>query len=355
MGIANLFRKSGPVYNATTGVSSGYTSISSPWANSARLAVVQTPEAIGEGLVTLGEAMKVPPVARGLGLVTTVGASFDLVTDTGAGGPVWLDSTFGAITARHRTAFTFQDLMMTGASCWWISQRGDDGYPLELERIPRELWSLDEAFNVQTIDGTTLDPRRVVYIPALVPGGFLEYGADSVREYVYLGKQIRNRARVGKPLLNLHIADQYEPTDEELDQVADEWAEARQAPNGAFAFTPWWLDVKELGSDEVSPLADARNEVRLDVANFLNINAALLDGNNGTSDTYSNTLQNMNEFLVLTMGAFITAVEQRLSQDDVTPPGMKIRYDTAGFDQAEDAKGNAGAAVSTPHVGANNE
>lgn len=355
MGIMDLFKRSGPVYNAATGVSSGYTSIASPWAAGGVLRSVVMPEGMGEGAVTLLDALKVPPVSRAVSLVSTVSASLPLTHEGTGPAPVWLDATFGAVTARHRTAGICQDLMMTGASCLWIGNKDDDGYPLEVERIPRELWSLDEKFNVTTINGEPLDSRRVIYIPALVPLGLLEYGAESIREYRYLGQQIRNRARVGKPLLDLHITDNYEPTDDELDEAADLWAAARQAPNGAFAFSPWWLNVRELGSDEVSPLSDARNQVRLDVANFTNINAALLDGNNGTSDTYSNTLQNMNEFMELTLRQYLTPIEQRLSQDDVTPPGMKIRFDTTDFDKIQDAKGNAGTATTAPPLGANNE
>lgn len=350
----DLFRRSGPVYNEATGVTSGYTSISSPWAAGGLLRSVVMPEGTGDGAVTLLDALKVPPVSRAVGLVSTVAATLPLISEGRGPAPVWLDATFGAVTARHRTAFMCQDLMMTGATCLWVGQRDDDGYPLEVERIPRELWSLDEKYNVTTIDGQLLDSRRVIYIPALVPLGLLEYGAESIREYKYLGQQIRNRARVGKPLLDLHITDQYEPTDDELDEAEEAWAAARQAPNGAFAFSPWWLNVRELGSDEVSPLADARNQVRLDVANFTNINAALLDGNNGTSDTYSNTLQNMNEFMELTLRQYLTPIEQRLSQDDVTPPGMKIRFDTADFDKIQDAKGNEGTAVHTPITEENN-
>jgi len=351
MGIGALFAKHGVIYEATTGRTTGYSGITSPWSGTSHLAAVQLPAGIPNGPVTTGEALSVPPVARAVQLISTVAAALKLEAVNADGTPtedqpLWLDSTYGAITARHRTALMIQHLFFTGSALLWTNQKDDDGYPLELELVPRELWNLDERMMPQLVDGQELDPRNYVYVPALMPQGFLEFGADSVREYRDLSVQIGNRARVGKPLTVISMKDPgFEPTEEEAKVVVNNFVLARQAKNGAVAFVPGWAEASDMGNGEISPLSDARNQVRLDVANFANINAAMLDGNNGTSDTYSNTLQNMNELLELTMRQWLTAIEQRFSQDDVTPPGTKIRFDTSHFDQLSDASGNAGTAT----------
>lgn len=349
MGIANLFSRSGLVYNEATGVTPGISGVKSPWANSAHLSPVSLSGTIPDGTVSIVQALKVPPVARVVQLISTTIASMPLVAEgPGAETVMWLDNTFGAVTARHRSAHTAQDILFTAAAVWWVEERDGNGYPLELTRLPRHLWTLDQQGYVCTIDGHRLDTSKAIYMPGLLELGFLEYGADSIREYSYMGNQIRNRARAGKPVTDLHVTDQYEPTKAEAEQVVKDWVAARLSENGAVAFSPWWLDVRELGSDEVSPLSGARNAVRLDVANFLNINAELVDGNNGGSDTYSNTLQNVNELLALTLRGFLTPIEQRLSQDDVTPHGVTVRFDTSKFDALADAKGNTGTAVASP-------
>ncbi|MDN8680276.1 hypothetical protein Q0L73_14220, partial [Staphylococcus aureus] len=76
------------------------------------------------------------------------------------------------------------------------------------------------------------------------------------------------------------------------------------------------LDIRELGTSEVSMLTEARNAVRLDVANFLNINAAMLDGDSGASDNYSNNLQNLIELIGLSLEEFMNPIAQRLTQPD---------------------------------------
>jgi hypothetical protein len=47
------------------------------------------------------------------------------------------------------------------------------------------------------------------------------------------------------------------------------------------------------------------------------------------------------------MRTFLEPIERRLSQDDVTPPGTVLKFDTSQFDTT-DAKGNEGNAVAAP-------
>lgn len=352
MGLGELFRRDSRIYNEATGVSSGGMGLKSPWSNSAHLSPIILPET-PNGPVSVAQALAVPPVSRAIQLYSTVISSFPLVAEGARAGDVkWLDATAGAVTARHRSALTLQDLIFTAGSLWWKELADADGYPMIATRVPRHLWSLDPDGYVTNVEGERLDQARCIYIPSLVELGFLEVGRGTINHYHYLGKQILNRSKGAKPLLDLHVNDaNFEPTEEEAKQVIDDWTSARLSENGATAFSPYWLDVKELGTGEVSMLQEARNAVRLDVANFLNINAAMLDGNNGTSDTYSNTLQNANEFLQLSLRAFLEPIEQRLSQDDVTPAGVTVRFDTTTFDTFTDAAGNTGRAVAPARNG----
>lgn len=346
---------------------SGYSSavgIASPWIQSSHLAVVQGPT-LPDGAVSVGQALAVPPVARAVALYSTVVATFPLVATTGST-PAWCEKTLGAVTPGHRWAAVVQDLLFTGASVLWKDDIDADRRPVNgLSRIPRDRWSLDPDGYVQ-IDGQRQDSNHLVYVPSLLPQGFLDYGKSSVNHYHQLQNGIMNRASNPVPLLDLHINDStFQPeegyTDEsgvkiegEMEEIARKWGDARQSRNGAVAVSPHWLEVKPLGEGKMDMLVEARNAVRLDVANFLNINAAMLDGNNGTSDTYSNTLQNANEFLTLSLRMFLEPIEQRLSQDDVTAPGVTVRFDTSKFDFA-DGKGNTGTAVAPAENGNPND
>ena len=371
MGIRDWFRTDYPAsfQQAETGLRSPFMPASS------HLQVVTAPN-LPNGLVTVGKALAVPPVARAVALYSTVIASFDLDAVEGSA-PIWAQQTgavasnFGtaSTTPGHRWALMLQDLLFTNATLLWKDNIDSEYRPVDgLSHVARNRWSLDSEGYVE-IDGTRQDTRHLVLVEGIMPAGFLDYGQASVNHYHQLQTAILNRASMPAPLLDLHINDaNFQPADAvygengelleegELEEMARKWGEARRSPNGAVAISPHWLDVKALGDGRMDMLVEARNAVRLDVANYLNINAAMLDGNNGTSDTYSNTLQNQNELLNLSMRMFLQPIEARLSQNDVTPEGTVLKFDTSKFDTTTDAKGNAGSAVApAPEDGTAND
>jgi hypothetical protein len=253
-----------------------------------------------------------------------------------------------AITAGHRWALMLQDLLFTNETLLWKDDVDADYRPVTgLSHVPRSRWNLNKDGYIE-IDGAVQDTRHVVYVRGIMPAGFLEAGKTTINHFHQLQDAILHRASMPVPLLDLHINDaQFVPEEGELEEIAANWGTARASANGAVAVSPHWLDVRALGTGAMDMLTEARNAARLDVANHLNINASMLEGSNGTSDTYSNTLQNQNELLTLSMRTFLEPIERRLSQDDVTPPGTVLKFDTSQFDTT-DAKGNEGTAVAAP-------
>lgn len=315
----------------------------SPWAIDSHLAAIIPPTMQGSA-VTVAQALRVPPVTRGTGLLSTVAASCPIVPAAGQL-PAWLTATTGPIGPGHRVAQLVQDLMFHGRALLLVERT--EGEITDAIRLAPALWGINERGEV-TIQGRALVASTYVYIPALLPVGFLEYGQDSVTQYLALVKTINSRASNPVPLVELHITEQFDGEPEELEQAQRDWSAARQAETGAVAFTPHGIELKTPGLGAATDwLLEARNAVRLDVANFLNINAALLDGNNGTSDTYSNTLQNANEFVTFSLRTWLGPIAERLSQDDVTPEGVRVRFDTSEFDDktGTDARGNTGDAT----------
>lgn len=341
-----LFTKTKTIldYNPLVGPVSSDSYVS-PWSDNSHLAPVLFPNLADSLLpVSSGEALQVPPVTRALFLYSTIAAGFPLVTSNGAAD--WLNTTEGAVTPAHRTASIIQSLILRGASCLWV-ERDDEGYVSKADHIPDSWWSINSDGFI-LINNELVNQSSVVYIPSLLPTGFLEYGKATIRQYLSICSTITNRAANPTPLLEIHITDDFEGEPEELQETLENWAAARQSPNGAVAITPKGIELNTPGAqanEDGAMLLQARNAVRLDVANFLNINAAMLDGNNGTSDTYSNTLQNQSELINLSLDSFLKPIEARLSQDDVTRPGITVSFDRSKFDALPDAKGNTGSAV----------
>lgn len=288
-------------------------------------------------------ALTVPPVVRAIALYSTVAARLTLEAQNGDT-PVWMNTTFDAITPGKRLAGIVQDLIFHGDACLIVDRDGSGIRDALL--MPRDVWALDFLGQI-TVGGEVVpDQSQFLYIDSLLPQGFLEYAKEAVHEYRSLRRTINDRADNPIPLIDLHVTEHFEGDEDELIAAQKDWNNARRAPGGATAITPLGVVAQAMGvgnaDDEL--LISAQNNMRLTMANFLNINAAMLDGNNGTSDTYSNTLQNKNEFESLSMSTWLTPIEQRFSQPDVMPLGNPVRF--SAFDALPaDAKGNAGTAV----------
>lgn len=309
------------------------------------------------------DAVRCPPVARGLGLYCSAMTRMDY-----QGEPQhidWLQRTTGypgydrgPISPKLRDVRTLTDLILHNRALWIIT-RDSEGSPFEGAHVPVESWSFTPD-GLLTIGARTLTPleeakETVVFHGAMVVP-FLEAAAGTISHYRDLLNIIKDRSAHPHALQELKMLQDYDGLrpgeagyDAEFDEILNAqtgYAAARNKPGGTVTVTPRGVDLK-LHQDVTggAMLTDARNAARLDVANHMNINAAMLDGNNGTSDTYSNTLQNVTEFSALSMSLYTMPITAALS----ALVGGPVSF--SELDMAGDARGNTGQAVGTPQTG----
>jgi hypothetical protein len=308
--------------------------------------------------MSVTRALQVPPVTRSVSLYSATIAGGVLRSSTG--GSAWLQKTTGVVTPGKRLSDVFQDLFFHAEACLMV-KRNEAGDIIDGLRLPRELWRVGAGGFIELLiePAAGAEPRwtpmgdqaQFIYIPSLLPIGFLAYAEPTLSHYFDILATIQSRGANPIPLVELHVEDEWEGEPEDLEAVVDAWAAARQSRNGAVAVTPRGIKLIVHSADDVGAmLIEARNAVRLDIANYANQNASLLDGNSGTSDTYSNTLQDANEFLRLSLGLFTLPISQRLSQDDVSAPGEVITFELPGLEGFTDTKGNAVAAPAAAPV-----
>lgn len=292
---------------------------------------------------TEDEAMMVPAISRAMDLYD---AALSQMEPHAEGGelPEWLGLSDGPITPAHRLSAIVRDLIFHGTSCLAVS-RDVAGTVTNGIHIPRNLWNVD-ADGAISVEGKPVSPDEVLFFHSFKRRGLLHYGRVTISHYAALGSTIKQRARTPKPVMGIRVTDDRTAKPEEVKQAQQDFAAARRAPDGAVVIIPPGIEIQEFGGDDdAQMLIEARNAARLDAANFMNMPAALLDGNSGTTDQYSNTLQNANEFITLSVNLWLRAVEARLSQDDVTPFGVKISYRSATLDAFTPAVGNQGTAT----------
>lgn len=296
------------------------------------------------------DAYKVPSINKGMSLLTSMagGCEFEAV-DPGDEAPEWLNRTDGNITAGMRLAALVSDLILHREAVWLTLRDTLDGPITGAIHLPRDLWELNPAGDVVIRGMVDPAPRgTVLYFQSFRPIGLLVAAADSIEHYHDLARTVRTRAKNPVHLLDLHLTEDWEGTDEELKKVQDNWSEARRADGGAVAITPPGIEANPVNGSAIDGgmLTEARNAVRLDAANFLNLPAALLEGNSGTSGTYENTLQTKDELVSLSLAEWTAPIEQRLSQADAL--GFPVRLNTDRFTAVVgDARGNTGTAVAT--------
>lgn len=301
-----------------------------------------------EGLtfpVSVGQALSVPGVSRAIDMYTSAVSQMSLIASVDSDATVWLGHTDGIISPALRNVNMVLDLIFHRFTALAVA-RDADGTVINGLHIPKHMWAFDADGGI-VYDGRPTAPDEVILVPSFKPLGFLDYAQDSIRQYRSICQTINDRADNPTPMLGIKAKDDMTADPDEVDQALEDWHNARKNPNGAVAFIPAGVDVEPIGADrdDAAMLIQARNAIRLDFANFLNLPAALIDGNSGTTDQYSNTLQDANEFLKLSTALYTGPIAARFSQDDVTPEGVSVRFDDSVFDTFKPATGNIGTAT----------
>ena len=323
------------------------------WAGDNVLNVIQGVPLDGSQPATVKQALQVPAVSRAVALNSVVAAgspwthSQDSATDVL---PAWLNKTYGVVPAGRRRAGLVQDMLLHNQALLAVAR--DDQGIVDALHWPVGTYKINDKGLVEVRDerGAWAAHKRqadFVWIPGLLPMSFMEYAAESIHQYANLCRTITQRTKSPIPLVELKVTEDWDGTKAELQAAQRAWNVAREAEGGATAVTPKGVEVIiHPGDEDRAMLIEARNAIRIDFANYTNLNASIVDGASGASDTYSNTLQDANEFLRLSLGLWTLPITQRLSQDDVTPEGLELTWDHSKFD-LQDAQGNTGQATTT--------
>lgn len=282
-------------------------------------------------IVTRAEAMTVPAVVKarqtlvgqlaGLPLRAMRGA--DVLPD--AEQPSWLYRTDGIVSPWHRMAWTIDDLLFTGWSLWKVT-RGADRAILTADRVPVDEWKIN-ADNQVVVQGARASADDVILIPGPAEG-LLTYAARTIRAYRRTEDAWQGRVRNPIPLVELHQLTDDVLEDAEIIKLIDDYAAARSDVNGAIAFTPSSIELRAHGEADPSMLIEARNALRVDVANMTGLPAAALDGSVAAASLTYVTQEGKFSELAEGLRLWAEPIEARLSQDDCVPRGQRIRFDT---------------------------
>lgn len=305
--------------------------IRSPWAQGQLSSIVWADIFDSELLpITRAEAIQVPSVAKARHLLVTYLAGVPLRALRGPdvlpaeAQPPFLYRTSGVSTPWHRMAWTIDDLLFDGWALWAVT-RGADGTILDAVRVPPEDWKISEDNTVE-VNGAPVREDSVILF-AGPHEGLLNIAAPTIRAARNVERAWAGRVRNPVPVVELHQVSDDHLTPEEADKLVEDYCDARQDPNGAVVFTPIDVELRVHGDAAGSQLVEARNAVRLDVANFTGLPAAALDGSLSTASLTYTTQEGARTELADMLRMWLEPIEARLSQDDVVPRGQRVRFD----------------------------
>ena len=296
---------------------------------------------------TRHDAMSVPAVARGRNLVAGTIASMPLemfVTDQAtqerrqAVPMPWVEQPQVDIPRMTTLAYTVDSLWFYGRAYWVVTEvYQEDGRPRRFQWVD----PLDITFDVDLDTGlVTRYYRRLVPTPRSGVGslvvftsideGLLVRAGQTIKTCIELEKSALDFARNPAPSITLKNTGMDLPADQ-VQNLLDRWRESRRATGGAVAYLSAAMDMDSVGfSPKDLALVDARSFQVLEIARATGLPAGMLSADVG-SMTYQSVQAERRALVDLALQPYMSAIEQRLSMDDVTPRGTNLMFTPNDF------------------------
>lgn len=287
-------------------------------------------------MIDRAAALEIPSVVRARNLITATIAAMPLElyrksTGEELGKPVWMDQPASNQPRAVTIAYTVDSLLFYGWALWKITSRySEDGRPASFEWIPNtRVTPQYEGFNNYYIAGYEIDGvfhsnDDVVTFQSL-NDGILTTGARVLRGALDL--EIASTLAAATPMPSGYIKNTGADLDpKEVQGLLAAWKAARQNRSTAYLtstleYSPTSFTPKDMMYNE------AKQDYATQIARLCNVDAFYLSADANNSMTYSNLLDSRKQFVSLTLQPFITAIEDRLSMNDVTANGNEVRFD----------------------------
>lgn len=283
--------------------------------------------------ITRDLAIQVPAVAKARNVLVAAGSSLPLVALAGEDPikdqPSWLYRTNGAVSPHERMANTLDDGFFHGLALW-LTDRGapvndKPGPILNADYCPWGDWRIEDG-KILVLESPVNESEIILF--NFPTAGILVEGKRTIQGARDTESAWTGRMRNPIPLIELRVTDDTNLSQDEIDAYVKAWAAARKQENGAVSFTPPGIELHTHGDVSADLYIENRNAVRTDIGSFANIRASMLDGTAGIDSlTYTTVQGERNAFYDMDLPFWLDPIEARLSQDDITPRGTRIRFD----------------------------
>jgi HK97 family phage portal protein len=282
-------------------------------------------------------ALQVPSVSRCRNLIAGVISSIDLELykkSTGAEmeSPLWLDQPDMRQPRSVTIAYTVDSLLFYGVAYWRVtSLYADDGRPSGFEwvsnsRVTVTTDETGEAVQYYSVNGVRSPMAGIgslVTFQSLLPG-VLETGARTIQSAIDIQKAASVAAATPMPTGFIKNSGADLP-EAQISGLLAAWKAARASRSTAYLTST--LDYQQVGfSPKDMTYTESSQYLATEISRLMNVPSYLISADMNTSMTYQNILDGRKEFVAYSLQPFISAIENRLSMDDITAHGNIVRF-----------------------------
>jgi len=284
------------------------------------------------------EAISVPALMRCRNLLAgTIGAIplelYKKSTNEELGSPAWLEQPSYSQPRSVTIAWTVDSLLLYGQAFWKVVEVYlEDGRPSRFEwiannRVTITLDSTNTFVKSYAVDGMTLpmDGLGSLVTFQSLSDGILTTGVSTIRAAIDVQKAATIAAAT--PMATGYIKNTGADLDpKEVSGLLAAWRTARN--NRSTAYLTSTLEYNPVSfSPKDMMYGEAIFNLATEIARLCNVPAYYVSADQNNSMTYANVQDERKQFLTLSLQPFITAIEDRLSMDDITARGNVVRFD----------------------------
>jgi HK97 family phage portal protein len=223
-------------------------------------------------------------------------------------------------------------LLMYGVAYWRVtSLYEDDGRPSGFEwvantRVTVTTDNYGDEVDYYSINGIRVPDSGVgslVTFQSLLPG-VLETGGRTIQAALDIQKAASVAAAT--PMATGFIKNSGADLPEaQIQGLLASWKAARASRSTAYLTST--LDYQTVGySPKEMMYNEASQYLATEIARLMNVPAYYISADMNNSMTYQNIIDGRKEFVAYSLQPFISAIENRLSMDDVTRRGNQVRF-----------------------------
>jgi hypothetical protein len=276
-------------------------------------------------------AMQISTVASARHVIAGTGGRIPLYAEQGDVRPTSQPALLGQLergVPRSTTmTWSYDDAFFQPQAWWHVTERDYYGWPLWIERVAPHKATIDAEGRLVKVNGKPVKAEDVIRIDSPLGHGFLKNAGRDIQRAIALTLAAAKAEDSPIPAIELHNELGVEMTQEEIDDLLDNWAAARR--KRGTAYTPKGLKVIAHGKPADALLIDGRRAISLDLVRHANLPAwAASTAVEGATMTYDNRQLRNWELIDLTLSPYFTAFAERLSLNDVTPRGWTVKANT---------------------------